>query len=163
MQKMAKSKKLMGIQQNQIHCDADTSAVLKYLCEQSNSLYNCGVYWARQVFFKSNRIISKYDPIYEVGKNVHAQAMPSVAAQQTLLSVSEAFKSFKGLRDLFFRGELEDKPKAPGYRVSGGLFKVAFPNTGAGKPSLVNGMIRFPLGLQVNRWFGLKEFFLSMP
>lgn len=160
---MAKSKKLIGIQQNQIHCDADTLAVLKYLCEQSNSLYNCGVYWARQVFFKTNIIISKYDPIYEVGKNVHASAMPSVAAQQTLLSVSEAFKSFKGLRELFFRGELEDKPKAPGYRIPGGLFKVAFPNIGAGKPSLVNGMIRFPLGLQVKRWFGLKEFFLPMP
>lgn len=160
---MAKPKKLIGIQQNQIHCDVETLAILKYLCEQSNSLYNCGVYWARQMFFKTNRIISKYDPIYEVGQNIHATAIPSVAAQQTLLSVSEAFKSFKGLRELFFRGELENKPKLPGYRTTGGLFKVAFPNIGAGKPTLINGMIRFPLGLQVKRWFGLKEFFLPMP
>ena len=89
--------------------------------------------------------------------------MPSVAAQQTLLSVSEAFKSFKELRQLFFRGELDQKPKPPDYRDSGSVFKVAFPNIGAGKPTLENGMIRFPLGLQVNRWFGLKEFFLPLP
>jgi len=160
---MAKVKKLRGVQQNQVYTDSQTEAVLTYLCEQSNSLYNCGVYWARQIFFKTNRIISKYDPIYEVGGNIHAQAMPSVAAQQTLLSVSEAFKSFKGLRELWFKGELEDKPKPPNYRDSGGLFKVAFPNIGAGKPTLVGGMIRFPLGLQVKRWFGLKEFLLPLP
>jgi len=160
---MAKPKKLLGTQQNLLDCDAETKAILTYLCEQSNSLYNCGIYWARQIFFKTNRIVSKYDPIYAVGDNIHAQAMPSVAAQQTLLSVSEAFKSFKGLRELFFKGELDQKPKAPDYRDSGGLFKVAFPNIGAGKPTLVNGLIRFPLGLRVKRWFGLKEFFLPLP
>ena len=160
---MAKPKKLMGIQQNQLHCDADTQTILTYLCEESNNLYNCGVYWARQIFFKTSRIVSKYDPIYAVGGNIHAQAMPSVAAQQTLLSVSEAFKSFRELRQLFFRGELDQKPKPPDYRDSGGLFKVSFPNIGAGKPTLENGMIRFPLGLQVKRWFGIKEFFLPLP
>ncbi len=153
----------MGIQQNLIHCDADTKAILTFLCEQSNSLYNCGVYWARQIFFKRGRIISKFDPIYEVGNNVHAIALPSVLAQQTLLSVSEAFKSFKGLRELFFKGELAQKPKPPNYRKSGGLFKVSYPNTGAGKPSLVDSLIRFPLGNQINRWFRIKEFFLPLP
>lgn len=95
MGKSKKDRSLMGVQQNLIYCDADTKAILTFLCEQSNSLYNCGVYWARQIFFKTGRIISKFDPVYEIGKNVHAQAMPSVPAQQTLLSVSEAFRSFK--------------------------------------------------------------------
>jgi putative transposase len=163
MAKAKKEKLLMGVQQNLIHCDADTKAILVFLCEQSNSLYNCGVYWARQIFFKTGKIISKFDPVYEIGKNIHAQAMPSVPAQQTLLSVSEAFKSFKGLRDLFFKGELNQKPKAPSYRASGGMFKVSYPNTGAGRPTLVDGSIRFPLGLQINRWFQIKEFFLPLP
>lgn len=154
----------MGVQQNLIYCDADTKAILTFLCEQSNSLYNCGVYWARQIFFKTGRIISKFDPVYEIGKNVHAQAMPSVPAQQTLLSVSEAFRSFKELRELFLKGELEQKPKPPQYRDSGGLFKVAYPNTGAGKPTITSeGLIRFPLGLQIKRWFSVKEFFLPLP
>ncbi|MBD2778046.1 RNA-guided endonuclease InsQ/TnpB family protein [Iningainema tapete] len=153
----------MGIQQNLIYCDGDTKAILTFLCEQSNSLYNCGVYWARQIFFKTGRIISKFDPVYEVGNNIHAQVMPSVPAQQTLLSVSEAFKSFRKLRDLFFKGELNQKPKAPDYRASGGMYKVAYPNTGAGRPTMVDGLIRFPLGLQINRWFKVKEFFLPLP
>jgi IS605 OrfB family transposase len=160
---MSKPKKMMGVQVNHIHCDSETLAIIEYLCEQSNNLFNCGVYWARQVFFKTGRIVSKYDPIYEVSSNIHAQAMPSVAAQQTLLSVSEAFKSFKELRSLFFKGELDQKPKPPDYREKGGYFKVSFPNVGAGKPTLVDGLIRFPLGIQVNRWFGVKEFFLPMP
>lgn len=93
MSQQDKPKKLMGVQQNLIYCDADTKSIITFLCEQSNSLYNCRVYWARQIFFKTKRIISKFDPLYEVGTNIHAQAMPSVAAQQTLLNVSEAFKS----------------------------------------------------------------------
>jgi putative transposase len=160
---MVKVKKLRGIQKNQIDCDSETLAVIQYLCEESNNLFNCGVYWSRQIFFKTGRIVSKYDPIYAIGGNIHAQAMPSVAAQQTLLSVSEAFKSFRELRSLFFQGKLDQKPKPPDYRKKGGYFKVAFPNIGAGKPTLIDGMIRFPLGMQVKRWFGLKEFFLPMP
>jgi putative transposase len=65
---------------------------------------------------------------------------------------------------LFFKGQLDQKPKPPSYRKSGGLFKVAYPNVGAGKPSLTsNGLIRFPLGLTINRWFQVKEFFLPLP
>jgi putative transposase len=162
--KSKKDKVLMGIQQNLIYCDADTKAILTFLCEQSNSLYNCGIYWSRQIFFKTGRIISKFDPVYDVGSNIHAQAMPSVPAQQTLLSVSEAFKSFKGLRELFFKGELEQKPKPPNYRESGGLYKVAYPNIGAGRPTLLsNAWVRFPLGNQINRWFKVKEFVLPLP
>ncbi|BAZ10981.1 transposase [Calothrix sp. NIES-4071] len=154
----------MGVQQNLIYCDADTKAILTFLCEQSNSLYNCGVYWARQIFFKTGRIISKFDPVYEVGNNVHAIALPSVPAQQTLLSVSEAFKSFKELRSLFFKKELNQKPKAPLYRKSGGMYKVTYSNMGAGRPTLKkSGMLRFPLGNQINRWFKVKEFFLPFP
>ncbi|BAZ14578.1 transposase [Calothrix sp. NIES-4071] len=90
--------------------------------------------------------------------------MPSVPAQQTLLSVSEAFKSFKELRSLFFKKELNQKPKAPLYRKSGGMYKVTYSNMGAGKPTLLeNGLLRFPLGNQINRWFKVKEFFLPFP
>ncbi len=154
----------MGVQQNLIYCDNDTKSIITFLCEQSNNLYNCGLYWARQLFFKTGKIISKFDPIYEVGGNIHAQAMPSVPAQQTLLSVSEAFKSFKELRELSFSGNLNQKPKVPDYRETGGLFKVAYPNIGAGKPTLTDdGLIRFPLGLTINRWFKVKEFFLPLP
>ena len=68
------------------------------------------------------------------------------------------------LRQLFKAGELAKKPKLPNYRKSGGLFKVTYPNVGAGKPTLTNdGLIRFPLGNQINRWFKVKHFFLPLP
>jgi len=162
--KEKKPKVLIGIQQNLIYCDDETKAILTFLCEQANSLYNCGVYWARQLLFKTGKIISKFDPVYEVGGNIHAQVMPAVTAQQTLLSVSEAFKSFRELRESFFEGGLDQKPKPPNYRESGGLFKVAYPNNSGSKLVLTSdGNIRFPLGLTIGRWFKVKEFFLPLP
>jgi len=163
--KSKKDKVLMGVQQNLMYCAADIKAILTFLCEQSNSLYNCGLYWGRQIFFKTGRIISKFEPIYEVGDNIHAKAMPSVPAQQTLLSVSEAFKSFKELSHKFVIGELDFRPRPPDYRLSGGLFKVAYPNTGSQRPKLSEDgqTLTFSLGNQVNRWFGVKSFNLPMP
>jgi IS605 OrfB family transposase len=161
----SRGKELRGVQQNLLSVDRDTAEIIKYLCQQSNSLYNCGTYWARQVFFKTERTVSKFDVIYECGKNIHAQALPSTPAQQTLLSVSEAFKSFKQLRNKFESGELNFRPKPPKYRVSGGLFKVAYPNTGAQRPKLSQDgkTLTFSLGNTVNRWFGVKSFDLPMP
>jgi IS605 OrfB family transposase len=163
--KAKKNKELRGVQQNLLSVGKNVLSIITYLCEQSNSLYNCGVYWARQIFFKTERIVSKFDVIYECGKNIHAQAMPSTPAQQTLLSVSEAFKSFRELRDKFLKGELDFRPKAPGYRHSGGLFKVAYPNTGAQRPKLSpdGKTLTFSMGNQVHRWFGVKSFDLPMP
>lgn len=60
--------------------------------------------------------------------------MPSTPAQQTLLSVSEAFKSFKELRSKFTEGEIAFRPRVPTYRQSGRLFKVAYPNSEAQRP-----------------------------
>ena len=72
-----------------------------------------------------------------------AQSLPSIPAQQCLMSVSEASKSFKGLRDLFFKGQLHFKPKAPNYLAGSKLFKVAYPNSGGQKPTLIDGQLRF--------------------
>ncbi|GET42272.1 transposase [Microseira wollei NIES-4236] len=83
--------------------------------------------------------------------------------QQTLMSVAEAFKSFKELRDLHFKGKLRFKPKPPKYLKGAKLFKVTYPNTGAQKPVLLDGKLKFSLGLTIRRWFGISEFFLPMP
>lgn len=156
----------MGVQQVLLNPDRETEAVLRYLCEQSGKHYNNGVYFARQTFFKTGRILTgKFDLAYEpsVSKTTVAQSLPSSTAQQTLMSVTEAFKSFKSLRELHFKGQLHFKPKAPDYLKGSKLFKVAYPNSGGQKPKLVDGRLKFSLGLTVRRWFGLSEFFLPMP
>ncbi|BAU14140.1 transposase IS605 OrfB [Leptolyngbya sp. NIES-3755] len=163
---MAKIKKQMGVQQVLLHPDQETESILRYLCEQSGKHYNNGVYFARQTFFKTGKILTgKFDLDFEptVSKTAVAQSLPSTPAQQTLRSVIEAFKSFKGLRDLYLKGQLHFKPKAPDYLKGSKRFKVAYPNSGGQKPILMNGRLKFSLGLAVRRWFGLSEFFLPMP
>lgn len=163
---MVKAKKSMGVQQVLLHPDRETEAVLRYLCEQSGKLYNNGVYFARQTFFKTGKLLTgKFDLDFEpsVAKTAVAQSLPSTPAQQTLRSVTEAFKSFKELRALYVKGQLHFKPKAPNYLQGAKLFKVAYPNSGGQKPKLVDGRLKFSLGLTVRRWFGLSEFFLPMP
>ncbi len=163
---MVKAKKRMGVQQVLLHPDRETEAVLRYLCEQSGKLYNNGVYFARQTFFKTGKLLTgKFDLDFEpsVAKSPVAQSLPSTPAQQTLRSVTEAFKSFKELRALYLQGQLHFKPKAPDYLQGAKLFKLAYPNSGGQKPKLVEGRLKFSLGLTVRRWFGLSEFFLPMP
>ncbi|MFB2981153.1 RNA-guided endonuclease InsQ/TnpB family protein [Microseira sp. BLCC-F43] len=79
------------------------------------------------------------------------------------MSVAEAFKSYKGLRDLWFKGQLPNKPKPPNYLKGSKLFKVAYPNSGGQKPKLVDGQLQFSLGLTVRRWFGIDGFRLPAP
>jgi len=163
---MSKKKPLIGVQQILLHPDDETKSILEYLCEQSGKLYNTGLYFARQTLFKTDKLLTgKFDLIYEdsIAKTTLFSSLPSVVAQQTLISVTEAFKSFKELKAKFLRGELLFRPKPPNYLIGSKLFKVAYHNSGAGSPTLVNGQIRFPLGLTVKRWFGIGEFFLPMP
>ncbi|MDJ0801173.1 MAG: transposase [Calothrix sp. MO_167.B12] len=161
-----KNEKPMGVQQMLLCPSKETKAILDYLCQQSGKLYNCGVYFARQTFFKTGKLSTgKFDLIYEptVSKTTLAQSMPSAPMQQTLMSVAEAFKSYKKLRKKFSEKTLYFKPKPPTYLKGSKLFKVAYPNSGGQKPKLINGQLRFSLGLTVKRWFGVSEFFLPMP
>lgn len=163
---MAKASKLLGVQQVLLSPDIETLALLEYLCQQSGKLYNIGVYYARQIFFKTNKLLTgKFDLAYEpsVAKSIVAESLPSTPAQQTLMSVTEAFKSFKELKDLYLKGELHFNPRVPDYLKGAKLFKVAYPNSGGQRPKLSNGKLRFSLGLAVRRWFDVSEFFLAMP
>ncbi len=163
---MTKAKKAMGVQQVLLSPNKELKALLEYLCQQSGKLYNSGVYLARQTFFKTGRLLAgKFDLSFEpsVAKSMVAKSLPSTPMQQTLMSVTEAFKSFKELRDLYIKGQLHFKPKPPGYLEGSKLFKVAYPNSGGLRPKLIDNQLRFSLGLTVRRWFGVSEFFLPMP
>jgi IS605 OrfB family transposase len=123
-------------------------------------LYNCAVYYARQIYFQTGKIVSGFDLTAELKTNKHFHAGYASAMQQTCLNVGEAFKSFKKLLDKSRKGELEQKPKAPNYRKPGGLFTVTYPKRWL---KLKDGLIRFPLGNQVKAWFGIADFYLPLP
>ncbi|SKB14780.1 transposase [Planktothrix sp. PCC 11201] len=163
---MTKTSKTMGVQQTLLSPDPETRALLEYLCQQSGKLYNTGIYFARQTLFKTGKLLTgKFDLASEpsVSKSLLAQSMPSTPMQQTLISVTESFKSFKNLRDLYITGQLHFRPKPPGYLKGSKLFKVAYPNSGGQRPTLIDCQLRFALGTTVKRWFGVSEFFLPMP
>ncbi len=151
---------LYGCQQILLHPDSKLKAILEFICLAANSLTNCGIYYARQMYFKAKTIIGKYDLEAEYKTNNHFKALHSQAAQQVLRSVSESFDSFKKLKQAFSQGKLTDKPRPPKYRKSGGLALVSYPKQAL---KLVDGRVRIPLGKQVKCWFGLDCFFVLMP
>jgi len=55
---------LFGCQQVLIHTDKDTQAIIEYLCNESNKVFNCAVYYARQVYFKAHRYATKTEESY---------------------------------------------------------------------------------------------------
>lgn len=71
---------MFGCQQVLIHTDLDTQAIIEYICSESNKVFNCAVYYARQVYFKANRYATKAELDQELKRNRHFQAMYSQAA-----------------------------------------------------------------------------------
>jgi hypothetical protein len=124
--KKEKEEKLFHCQQNLLHnfqIDNKSSFlfdVLTFICSEANKLSNCGIYYARQLWFKSWKKIGKFDLEEYLKDNSHLLALFSQAAQQTLRSVYESFKSYYELLVLFNTGELDFKPKHPNYLKKGG-------------------------------------------
>jgi putative transposase len=153
---------MFGCQQNLIKADKEVQAILEYLCSESAKLSNCGIYYSRQLYFKTGRIPNRAELHKVLGtenQNLHYQAFYSDTAQQILTGVAESFKSFLGLLKGVKKGTVTQRPKLPGYR-QGGMALVTFTGRSV---KLKDGMLRFPLGSKVKAWFGLDSFFLPMP
>ena len=75
---------LYGCQQVLLHPNNELKAVLEFICQQANSLINCGIYYARQLYFKAQKLIGKYDLEVEYKQSRHFKSLYSQAAQQIL-------------------------------------------------------------------------------
>lgn len=150
---------MFGCQQVLIN-DTEILPYLEFICSEANKLINCGTYYGRQIYFKTGKIISKFDLNYEYKKNLHYQFLCAQAAQQVLLSVAEAFNSFRKLKASYNKGEIVDKPKPPKYRKKGGLALITYPKQAI---SLVADRVRLPLGKKVKASFGIDSFTVIMP
>jgi putative transposase len=152
-----------GCQQVLINPNSELKAVLEYVCSVANSLTNCGIYYSRQIYFKTGRFPTNADLHKQLGtiqKSKHYQALYSDTAQQILTTVAESFKSYAGLLKGIGMGTVSQKPKLPNYRKSGGLGLATFTGRSI---KLNSGMLRFPLGTKVKTWFGIDVFYLPMP
>ncbi len=151
---------LYGCQQVLLHPDRDLKSILEFICKNANSLINCGIYYARQMYFKAKKLIGKYDLEAEYKTSKHFKVLHSQAAQQVLRSVFESFQSFSKLKEAFSQGKIIALPKPPKYRKPGGLALVSYPKQAL---KIVDNQIRIPLGKQVKSWFGIDCFFIPMP
>ena len=151
---------MYACQQVLVSQDKDLINILTFLCEESHKLTNMGIYHARQLYFKAKKSIGKFDleKIYKT--NNHYRVLYSQAAQQTLRTVAESFKSYYGLIKAYKAGKITDRPKIPNYRKKGGLATVSYPNQAL---KLKDGSIRVPLGNTCKCWFGLNSFNIPMP
>ena len=118
--------KMYGCQQELIK-KSENVPFLEYLCMTANKLINCGIYLARQWYFKLGYITGKYNLEKELKSNANYQFLYSQAAQQTLRGVAEAFKSYQELSKKYNKGELTYKPKLPKYRKKGGMGVITYP------------------------------------
>ena len=148
-----------GCQQNLISPDRALKSILEFVCEESNKLANCGIYYSRQLYFKTGKFPSKATLHRLMKDNLHFKALYSHVAQQTLTSVAESFQSYIGLLNGIKNGTVMQHPKLPGYRKNS-LKLATFPKADI---KLKDGQLRFPLGSKIKLWFGISEFYLPMP
>ncbi len=151
---------MYGCQQQLIHTDDSTKAVLEFICSEANKLSNCAIYYCRQMFFKARKYVSNFELDEIMKSNLHFKALRSAVAQQACHKVGESFKSYRKLAKLYREGKLKDQPKLPKYRKKGGLTVVCYP---ARWLKLKDKQIKFTLGKQVKAWFGIDSFTLPMP
>lgn len=151
--------KIYNAQINKLPDNKELLAVLEYLCSESNKLYNCTTYLARQLYFKTGRIANKFWLASQMKTNPHSVALYTSAAQQTCIAVGEAFKSYSELAASCKKGESAERPRLPKYRKKG-LYQISYPKKWL---KLRPQGVRVPLGRSCKAWFGLSEFFIPFP
>lgn len=154
-----------GCQQDRLNLEGFEQSVIEYACQQANSLQNCAIYALKRAGRPANRVDFNY---YELDKhlkdNRHYRCLFSQAAQQTLMGVCESFKSYSELLQMWWQGELADKPKPPHYRKSGGLAGITYPAQHLGlNDAIETGMIRLPLGSTIKGLEGVSEIYIPAP
>jgi putative transposase len=151
---------MYGCQQVLVSQNSDLINILTFLCEESHKLTNMGIYYARQLYFKTRKGIGKFDLEKEYKANNHYKVLYSQASQQILRTVGESFKSYYGLVKAYYTGKITDKPRIPNYRKKSSLATVSYPKQAL---KLKDGQIRVPLGKTCKAWFGIDNFSIPMP
>ena len=162
--------------------DDETEAYLLWCCHQANSLYNSALFAVRQAHFeqcperqffdrndqyrttfKDRYVAASYSELCKDFRlNKHYIGLGGQQGQQCLKSVVEAIESYNKLLKAYWEGEIDYKPRIPGYRTSDGLYQVTFPSQAVnydecvstcnlaisreGKPELVNKELVIPGG-----------------
>ena len=154
-----------GCQQDVLKLDCFEQRVVEYISRQANSLANCAIYALKRSSRQAGQIdFNYYDLDKHLKQNKNYKNLFSQVAQQTLMSVCEAFKSHYEVMQLWYSGGLEDKPKMPRYRKSGGMSGFTYPAQHLNfNEAIETGLIRLPLGTETAKATGIKEIYIPAP
>jgi len=137
-----------------------------WLYSEANNLYNCTLFniiqqhfeqWERITYFDQHDLycqrfkLSKVHVLYSQGAedlkvNSHYQNLGGTPSQQTLKSVVEAVKAYNQLLPLWFKKELQHKPKIPNYRRKNGLYQVTYTGQSIPEYNDMTGWCRLQVG-----------------
>ena len=122
---------MYGCQQQLIHVDDDTLAVLEFICSQANKLTNCAIYYCRQMFFKAHKYVSNYELDEIMKSNLHFKVLRSAVAQQSCHKVNDELPTygetpkrehrFTGKRGQKIKGKLNNLGRG-GYLTDDGIW-----------------------------------------
>ncbi len=109
---------MLACQQNLLHLNKLEKAVVAFICQQNNSLYNSALYEVRQQYLKSSQTkiddegivrrsqghLAKYSVFcHTLKNNKNYKSLFEQAAQPTLKSLVESLKSYKALLKKLFK------------------------------------------------------------
>jgi len=147
-------------QKNHIRCNKQTYRLLRILCHVSKNLYNYALYHIRQHYFNTQQYL-RYESVYHIVKeNKDYRLLPSQVAQQTLLCVDEAFKSFFKLLVAKKEGKTDKKVSIPKYLPKDGMFLLSFPKD---QFKVEKDKVRLSLGRNFYREFGVRHLYFDLP
>ena len=151
---------MYAVQRDLWHLTGLDKTIVEQLLRWSNNLFNVGTYESRQRYFKDKGTI-KYPDLYKIAKgNENYGLLYSQVAQQSLKSVAESFSSFRTLKKLAKKGELNQKPRLPKYRTKGAMYQVSYPGQAL---KIVGNRVRLPLGTKGKEHFGTDALWVTLP
>ncbi len=151
---------MYAVQKDVWHLTGLDKNIIEQLLRWSNNLFNFGTYESRQRYFKDQGAI-KYPDLYKIAKtHENYGLLYSQVAQQSLKSVAESFSSFRALEKLAKKGELNQKPRLPKYRTSGGMYQISYPGQAL---KIVGNQVRLPLGNKGKEHFGTDAIWIPLP
>lgn len=118
-------------------------AILREMCQYSNSLYNVALYNIRQYYFQEKKFL-KYEENYHVCKENENYGLLQAGVSQQILKVADrSFKSFFNLIKQARSGEYRFKDiKMPHYREKGDMFNLILSTNAI---NIRNGFLTVPM------------------
>ena len=97
---------MFGCQQNLISPDKYLKAILEFLCSKSSKLTNCGIYYARQMYFNTGKILSRVDLHKVLGtenRNLHNTMSQRISRRvRKTISFSKILSNHMGSSLVFY-------------------------------------------------------------